>query len=76
MRPDTSQTEIELTPSLLCPLPSGLGPELGRELGRKLGTLEQSKETSKLRMTRDDCHAIPRTCQKQGSHLSHVWCSF
>lgn len=44
MRPDTSQTEIELAPSLLCPLPSGLGPELGRELGRKLGTLKKSKE--------------------------------
>ena len=41
MRPVTSQTEIELTPSLPCPLPSGLGPELGR----KLGTLKQSKET-------------------------------
>lgn len=62
MRPDTSQTEIELTSSLLFPLPSSLGPELGRELGRdlgrKLGTSKQRKETSKLRMTRDQGHAI------------------
>ena len=56
IRPDTSHTEIELTSSLLCSLPSGLGPKLGRELGWKLGTWKQSMESSKLRTARDYCH--------------------
>ena len=61
IRPDTSHTEIELTLRLLCPLPSGLGPELGRELG----TWKQKNESSKFCTTHDDCCTIPYTCPKQ-----------